>query len=331
MVLNVWKGDKKVGLGGILRWVMWGCGGIFLVSGFLLAQQVQKNYSHAEAFREMAGRFYENEISKAAGQEEKGQEWSVRHWEQRKAEEDSSGEMFAEAQRWRIWWEQAAEVRFPVYQSLAEENPDMIGWVRIVGTVLDYPVMYAPDRPDYYLHRDFQGSKSSYGTPYLEEACQPEAADGSLLIYGHHMRDGGMFASLNKYKEQEYFMQHPYIQFDTLEEAGSYEIAAVVKLDGEGTLVPWESLLFPYSEETFGQAWEIFRQKRFYDTGVELEWEDKLLALVTCEYTMPDGRLMVVARKIREESKNLVTAGYFYGFLHAAVEVPNGSENSAKS
>lgn len=190
------------------------------------------------------------------------------------------------------------EARFAAYRALHDENSDMAGWIRIEGTPVDYPVMFTPDRPEYYLHRDFHKEKSSYGTPFLAENCRLESPRSSLLVYGHHMKNGSMFAALQNYTGKEYWSQHPQVQFDTLDETGSYEIAAVVKLQASGNAVPWQDLLFPEDEAEFDEAWKVFRKHMFYETGVELTAEDELLALVTCEYTLKDGRLMVIAKRI---------------------------------
>lgn len=189
--------------------------------------------------------------------------------------------------------------RFRVYQLLKEQNDDFAGWIRIDGTRIDYPVVQTPGRPGYYLHRDFNQESSKYGTPYLEENCRYEEPGTNLLIYGHHMKNGGMFADLQKYIEAEFYRQHPSIRFDTLEREGNYEVVAVVKADASGNVTPWRELLFPKDEETFEAAWKMFKQQSFYQTGVEAEYTDRLLALVTCEYTLKDGRLMVVTKEMR--------------------------------
>ena len=201
--------------------------------------------------------------------------------------------------QWKLWWEQEAESRFATYGQLKMQNPDMVGWIRIEGTRIDYPVMQTPDEPDYYLHRDFNRKKSDYGIPYMAEVCRYEEPGTNLLIYGHHMRNGAMFAALDGYREEAYYREHPYIQFDTTDRAGSYEIAAVARIDASGEAALWRDLLFPPSGAVWESAWEGFEQQTFYRTGVSLEYGDRLLALVTCEYTQKDGRLMVVAREIR--------------------------------
>jgi len=200
-------------------------------------------------------------------------------------------------QEWMLWWESRFPARAPIYQALYRKNPHMAGWIRIEGTSIDYPVCHTPDQPEYYLHRDFNGHESSYGTPFLDACCSPGTPRASLLIYAHHMKNGSMFAPLQNYTDISYYRQHPYIQFDTPDTASSYEIAAAATVDASGRLL-WQQLLFPEDEESFSLAWQNFQNRQFYDTGVPLSCQDELLALVTCEYTQKDSRLMIVARKI---------------------------------
>lgn len=175
----------------------------------------------------------------------------------------------------------------------------MIGWIRIEGTKIDYPVMQTPASPDFYLHMDFHKKRSSYGTPYMDENCRYQDPRTSLLIYGHHMKNGSMFAALEGYTDAAFYREHPYVQFDTMEEAGSYEVAAAIRIDAAGDQTIWQDLLFPKEDGDFAGAWERVCSQRFFDTGVELTEEDELLALVTCEYTLADGRIMVIAKRIR--------------------------------
>ena len=83
-----------------------------------------------------------------------------------------------------------------------------------------------------------------------------------------------------------------------MDEAGSYEVAAVLKLSASGDQTIWQNLLFPQEEGDFEQAWERVKAQSFYDTGIELTKEDELLALVTCEYTLKNGRILLVAKRI---------------------------------
>ncbi|MCD8122275.1 MAG: class B sortase [Clostridiales bacterium] len=271
---------------------------IFVVSGGFLIRNLTEYRRQETAFEELSSLFPETETLTAiiqAAQESQTENPT----ETGESEADVPLKDRISPEEWKAWWEAEAEGRFPVYQSLAGQNPDMVGWVRIEGTGMDYPVCQTPDDPEYYLHRNMNHENSSYGTPFLDANCTLEDPRSSLLIYGHHMRNGQMFAGLQNYTSVSYYEQHPYIQFDTLTEAGSYEIVMALRLDAGGTQVPWQQLLFPADESEFQAAWAIAEQKKFYETGVEVNADDELLALVTCEYTQANGRLMVIAKRIR--------------------------------
>lgn len=283
---KMWIMAKKKKVSVIYVLLMGICAVTFLVSSGLLIKKMMENKKQDEAFEEISSMFIEEESSIS------------QPLETQTAEEDS---VEMTALQWMRWWEETAKERYPVYQSLKAENDDFAGWVKIEGTRIDYPVMYTPGRPEYYLHLDFYKRRSSYGTPFLDDACRLEESRTNLLLYGHHMKNGSMFADLQNYTKQEYFSEHPYVQFDLIDQAGSYEIAAVVRVNASSDQTPWRELLFSKDEEEFDQAWKQFCRQRYYDTGVELTAEDELLALVTCEYTQKDGRLMVIARRIREE------------------------------
>lgn len=83
---------------------------------------------------------------------------------------------------------------------LINQNPDCIGWLRISGTKIDYPVMQTKENPQYYLRRDFNKQYSYLGTPFLDSRCDANY-DSNLIVYGHNMKDGKMFADLLKYRE----------------------------------------------------------------------------------------------------------------------------------
>ncbi len=271
---------KKMDVCGLLMVFL---GAVFLVNGTALVYGLIQGHRQEETYRELR-RLFADGIS---GAEEANADMPCRS--------EGGG---ASPQEWKSWWEKEAAGRLPVYRSMAEKNADMVGWVRIEGTAIDYPVCQTPEDPEFYLHRDINRERADCGTPFLDSICRLGPPRSSLLVYGHHMQNGQMFASLCNYMDQGYFLEHPYIQFDTLEEAGSYEIAAIVTLEADGGQVPWLELLFPSCAEEFTDAWQAVEQCRLYDIDVEPKAKDGLLALVTCEYTQKNGRLMVIARKI---------------------------------
>ena len=188
---------------------------------------------------------------------------------------------------------------FTRYDALHEQNPDMIGWICIEGTEINYPVMYTPEDPEHYLHRAFDGGYASSGVPFLDADCFDGC--GNALIYGHHMNNGSMFASLLDYAKKDFYQEHPVIRFDTLTEPGEYEILAafysrVYKVEDTG--------VFRYYNYTDLSDQEVFedylRQVQavaLYDTGVTAQYGDQLLTLTTCSYHVKNGRFVVVAKK----------------------------------
>lgn len=114
------------------------------------------------------------------------------------------------------------------YGELYLKNTDMVGWLSIAGTPLNYPVMQTPNEPNYYLKRNFEKEYSDLGTPYIQENCDLTSSD-NLVIYGHHIKGGKMFGALEDYKFQSFYEEHKTIQFDTLTQRGEYEIIAVFK------------------------------------------------------------------------------------------------------
>lgn len=196
--------------------------------------------------------------------------------------------------------EQSADpIPLPQYAPLYERNADFFGWLSIEGTDIDYPVMYSPDRPEYYINRAFDGSYSGSGVPFIDGKCLPNG--NYYLIYGHHMKNKTMFGSLPKYADESYYENHPIIRFDTLYEQREYQVIAAFysRIYGKN-----EANGFRYYEYTdlsdeaiFEEYLEQVRAVAIYDTGLTAEYGDELLTLSTCNYHTEDGRFVVVAKK----------------------------------
>ena len=99
-------------------------------------------------------------------------------------------------------------------ENIAQINSDVVGWIKIDGTNIDYPIM---QNEDFYLHKDIYKKYSSHGTPYLAKYCNLRISD-NLIIYGHHMNDNTMFSQLEKYKNYNFYKNHKYIIFYTSKE-----------------------------------------------------------------------------------------------------------------
>ena len=184
----------------------------------------------------------------------------------------------------------------PELESLHALNSDLVGWLSIPDTVIDYPVMQTPDQPDFYLNRDFDGEYSIQGCLYAEEECDIAAPSDNVTIYGHCMQDRSMFAELDGYLKQEFWETHDTIRFDSLTERRSYKIFAVFKTTASmGQGFAYHTLVDAAHPEEFNSFIYQCKALAFYDTGITPEYGDKIICLSTCEYTQDNGRLVVAA------------------------------------
>ena len=92
----------------------------------------------------------------------------------------------------------------PDYQELYMQNNDMVGWIKVEDTKINYPVMQSKDNPNFYLRHGFDKGYTVYGCPYVQENCDVDAPSDNLVIYGHHMNDNSMFAGLMKYADKSF-------------------------------------------------------------------------------------------------------------------------------
>ena len=179
-------------------------------------------------------------------------------------------------------------------------NPDMVGWVKINDTVINYPVMQTKKIPDYYLNHDFYKNESVYGCPYVQANCDVDAPSDNVIIYAHHMNDGSMFAGLENYRSKDYWSSHKTISFDTLNKKASYDILAVFAVpvdESDKNTFKFYEFVNAYDAEHYSSFISKCKALSFYETGISAKQGDKLLTLATCEYTNNNGRLVVVAKR----------------------------------
>ena len=176
---------------------------------------------------------------------------------------------------------------------LINQNSDCIGWIRISGTKIDYPVMQTKDNPQYYLRRDFNKQYSYLGTPFMDSRCDTNY-DNNLIVYGHNMKDGKMFADLLKYREHSYFKEHNIIHFITPDSVQEYEVIAVSKVKNDDN---WYGYISQTDKESFSKLISHIKDKSLYFTQDEIQYGDHFLTLSTCEYSQTNGRLIVIAKR----------------------------------
>lgn len=187
----------------------------------------------------------------------------------------------------------------PGYEEIYEMNNDTVGWIKLPGTVLDYPVLQTPDQENYYLYRDFNKADSKRGSIYAREVCDINEPSDNITIYGHNMADGSMFAALNGYVNKSTWEASPLIFFDTLTEYHTYKIFAVFKTSANiGQGFSYHQFVDAENEEKFNEFVSTCKELSFYDTGITPVYGDKMICLSTCEYTLDNGRLVAAAYRI---------------------------------
>lgn len=176
---------------------------------------------------------------------------------------------------------------------LINKNSDCIGWLRINGTKIDYPIMQTKDNPQYYLRRDFNKQYSYMGTPFMDARCDVNY-DNNLIVYGHNMKDGKMFADFLKYRDKEYCESHNLINLITPNGVQKYKVIAVCKVKPDDE---WYGYTCQKDKESFNNLISNIKDKSLYRIDESIEYGDNFLTLSTCEYSQKDGRFIVIAKR----------------------------------
>ena len=196
---------------------------------------------------------------------------------------------------------QLAEV-LPQYRDLYEQNPDLVGWLRIDGTDIDLPVVQTPGDNEYYLRRGFDRFYAVGGTLFLDERCAigPDAPTANWLIYGHNMRDGSMFGELTRYRDEDFYKAHPTFTFDTLYTAGTWQVVAALDTTLGADELPYYTFFDADTKPDWQHRIDAILEKSLYDTGVTPAYGTQLLTLSTCGDTRPntDARFALLAMRV---------------------------------
>lgn len=191
----------------------------------------------------------------------------------------------------------------PQYEELYQENQDLVGWIKIDDTPINYPVMQTFGDPTFYIHKDWNKNESQTGLPLIDGRCTLESEN--IIIYSHNMKNGTMFGSLKRYNEKSFYDEHQIIKFDTIYEEAEYQVIAVLLAQvyydeepKEGEFVYYDYVELD-SKEQFQEYIDQVKELSLYETGVTAEYGDSLITLCTCNYHIKDGRLLVVAKKIQ--------------------------------
>ena len=176
-------------------------------------------------------------------------------------------------------------------EALRAVNPDVIGWIHIPDTQINYPLMQGQDN-DYYLHRTWEGNENVAGSIFLEHRSSSDLMDFNTIVYGHNMKNGSMFAGIRAYRDAEFWQEHPYVYI--LSDLGVYRYEV------------FSSYLAATDSKTYGLSFlsqktrisflENARENSMIQTGIEPATTDRVLTLSTCSGGSYANRWVVHAR-----------------------------------
>ncbi len=187
------------------------------------------------------------------------------------------------------------------YKEMYDENNDFWGWITIPSTNINYPVMYSPNSGDYYLYRNYKKESASSGSIYIDDYYEPGSSN--MIVHGHNMQNGSMFAELDEYDDPAFFSENNVIRFDTMDEIREYEIINVAIV----SLLSIDEDFFDFfeygnitDEQAFNEYMGIINSMELYDTGATASFGDNIITMSTClaSNTHAPGRFLVVAKEI---------------------------------
>ena len=191
----------------------------------------------------------------------------------------------------------------PMQESFAElyaQNPHIAGWLEMDPDIA-LPVVQWDN--SFYMDHDFEGNEDVGGTLFVDSRNLLWPEDDHIIIYGHNMKDGSMFGSLNNYRNVGFLRATACIQFNSIYGDAQYVPFAIFDASMTKDDPDYFRLLrFNFSDETPIEAFlEEARSRSLFDIPVEVNADDQLLSLVTCSYSMDDGRFIILCRKLRAD------------------------------
>lgn len=202
------------------------------------------------------------------------------------------------------------------WDALKKTNKEIVAWLKMDNTdYLDYPVLQSKTdniSTQKYLYADYKGNYSGYGSLFIDYRSKQGPASKNVIIHGHHMNDGRMFAGLMGYGrtsgDLDFYKKHPVIQFDTPEGDADWKVISVYKtntLESQGEYFDYLTGTFASDAEFMNYVY-LIRERSLFDIPVDVNENDQLLTLSTCSYEFSEFRTIVVARKVRKGESSKV-------------------------
>lgn len=179
------------------------------------------------------------------------------------------------------------------FNSLLSQNSQVVGWIYSPDTVISYPVLKGGDN-DYYLHHTLNGTENASGSIFMDAVCEPDLSGDNTILYGHHMNNGSMFASLSNYKQEGYLEAHPVLYYYTPTQNYMLQVFTCFVTGGD-------SDVYAFNFDTRDQFQEFINRmysRSNFDTGVQVTSSDHIMTLSTCSYEYDDARYVVLCKII---------------------------------
>lgn len=187
--------------------------------------------------------------------------------------------------------EQKEEYPVVDFTSLENINKDIMAWLYLEDSKINYPIVKGKDN-DYYLTHLFDGKANSSGSIFMDYRNNIDLTDIHTIIYGHHMKNGSMFSALTKFKDQSYYEAHKKAIIVLKDKM--YELQF---LAGYVTNVEDNSWDLDFADDNAALNWAKNSQKKSsFKADIEPEIGDKYVTLSTCDYDFDDARYVVLGR-----------------------------------
>ena len=163
--------------------------------------------------------------------------------------------------------------------ALREVNKDVIGWIYIPDTKVNYPLLHTSDN-ERYLHTTWDGKYNAAGSIFLETQCSPYLTNFNTIIYGHNMGNGSMFAALKLYRDYDFYEEHPYVYIVRHDAIYRYEVFSTYEAG-----VRTDTYRLRFTEHAKKQALYHYTNSSVWDAALTPTSDDLILTLSTCTGT----------------------------------------------
>lgn len=203
------------------------------------------------------------------------------------------------------------------WKGLKKINEEIIGWIKLDGTNIDYPVLFHKEdnsESQFYIYRNYKKQYSDFGSIFVDYRCKDGGDSRHLILHGHNMSsDKAMFDRLLNYSRYKgwaqgnvkYYKEHPVVKFDTPERDAEWIIFATIKVNVSNS----NKTIFNYMQTEFANDAQYMnfiyniKERSYLDIDVPINEDDRILTLSTCSYESENTRTVVFARMVREGEK----------------------------